>query len=71
MTTVTLAVPTVHCRACKLNIEEALDDVTGVASSDVDIDAKTVSVTFDAAVLSSDEVVAAVTEAGYPASATA
>ena len=38
MATIELAVPTVHCTACKLNIEESLEDVAGVAASSVDLD---------------------------------
>ena len=40
MTTIELSVPTVHCRSCKLNIEESLEDVPGVRASTVDLDAK-------------------------------
>lgn len=68
MESVTLSVPTVHCQSCKLNIEESLEEVDGVASSDVDLDAKTVTVTFDPADVDADSVAAAITAAGYPAS---
>ena len=42
MTTIELSVPTVHCRSCKLNIEESLEDVVGVRASTVDLAAKRV-----------------------------
>ena len=40
MTTLDLAVPTVHCNACKLNIEEALEELAGVNDATVDLAAK-------------------------------
>ncbi|MGB0112294.1 MAG: heavy-metal-associated domain-containing protein [Ilumatobacteraceae bacterium] len=66
METATLNVPTVHCRACKLNIEESLEDVGGVSDSSVDVDAKQVSVTFDPAVVDQAAISAAIVAAGYP-----
>ena len=47
MTTIELSVPTVHCRSCKLNIEESLEDVAGVHASTVDLAAKRVAVDYD------------------------
>jgi len=49
MTTIELSVPTVHCRSCKLNIEEALEEVDGVSAGEVDLDRKAVTVTYDPA----------------------
>jgi copper chaperone CopZ len=69
MNDVTLNVPTVHCRSCKLNIEETLEELDGVTASDVDLDAKTVTVNFDPAVVSAEVIASTVTDAGYPASA--
>ena len=40
METVTLSVPTVHCHACKMNIEEALDELAGVDTCRVDLATK-------------------------------
>jgi copper chaperone CopZ len=66
MTTTTFHVPTVHCRSCKLNIEEALDDVAGVVTRDVDVDAKEVTVSFDDAAVDVATIGAAIAAAGYP-----
>jgi copper chaperone CopZ len=68
MTTVELAVPTVHCNACKLNIEESLEDVPGVTTSAVDLDAKRVTVDYDADAVDLATITAAITDAGYPVS---
>jgi copper chaperone CopZ len=66
--TITLTAPTVHCRSCKLTIEETLDELSGVASSDVDFDAKRVTVTFDPAAVDRTAITAAIEAAGYPVS---
>ena len=68
MTTTELAVPTVHCRACKLNIEERLEDVPGVTGSVVDLDAKRVAVDYDPATVDLGTITAAIEDAGYPVS---
>jgi copper chaperone CopZ len=67
MTTVQLEVPTVHCRSCKLNIEESLADLDGVTTSDVDVDAKRVTVSFDGDRVDIAAIVSAIAEAGYRA----
>ena len=64
--TVTLAVPTVHCRSCQLNITETLEELPGVATSRVDLDAKQVTVEFDPATVDTAAITAAVEDAGYP-----
>jgi copper chaperone CopZ len=66
MATLELAVPTVHCNACKLNIEESLEDLKGVGRSDVDLDAKRVVVDYDPATVDPIAITAAVEQAGYP-----
>ena len=69
METVDVPVPTVHCRSCMLTIREALDELHGVAGSDVDLDAKRVTITYDADTVDEAEIVAAIEEAGYPTGA--
>jgi copper ion binding protein len=69
METVTLSLPTVHCQACKLNIEESLDELEGLSANDVDLDAKTVTVSFDPDKVDLGRISAAIREAGYPVSA--
>lgn len=68
MEAITLNVPTVHCRSCKLNIEESLEEVAGVASSNVDVDAKNVVVNYDPATIDASSIRAAVIDAGYEVS---
>ena len=66
MQTIELAVPTVHCTACKLNIEESLEEVAGVTASDVDLDAKRVRVEFDPSSVNPATITKAIEDAGYP-----
>ena len=68
MTTIELSVPTVHCRSCQLNIEESLEDVTGVRASAVDLAAKRVSVDYDADTVDAATIAATIEAAGYPVS---
>ncbi|MDP8931136.1 MAG: cation transporter [Actinomycetota bacterium] len=71
MTTETILVPEIHCDHCKTSIEDALRPIGGVASSTVDVGAKTVTVEYDDAAVSRDVIVAAIEDQGYvvPASA--
>ncbi len=66
METLSISVPTVHCTSCKLNIQESLEELAGVATSDVDVDAKQVTVTFDPAEVEPVAITAAIEDAGYP-----
>jgi copper ion binding protein len=59
----------VHCQACTLKIEESLDELEGVSANDVDLDAKTVTVSFDPDKVDVERISAAIREAGYPVSA--
>jgi len=66
MTTRTYSVPGISCDHCKQAIEGELAKVSGIASLNVDVGAKTVRVDGDAA----DAVVrAAIDEAGYDVAA--
>lgn len=66
MATIELDVPTVHCTSCKLNIEESLEEVSGVGGCNVDLDAKRVSVDYDPAAVDPATITAAIESAGYP-----
>lgn len=68
METLSLAVPTVHCTSCKLNIEESLDELHGVAGSAVDLDAKHVVVTYDPTSVDAATITATIEDTGYPVS---
>jgi copper chaperone CopZ len=62
MTTLTYSVPGISCGHCKSAIEAEVNQLEGVESVTVDIDAKTVMVVGDA---TEEAVRAAVDEAGY------
>jgi copper chaperone CopZ len=66
MATIQLDVPTVHCTACKLNIEESLEELPGVTVGRVDLDAKQVTVTYDPDTVELDAIAATIAAAGYP-----
>jgi copper chaperone CopZ len=66
METITLSVPSVHCHACRLNIEEALDELTGVDSCSVDLATRSVTLTYDPDAVELPEIIEAIEDAGYP-----
>lgn len=66
METITLTVPTVHCRSCQLNIEESLEELDGVASSHVELDDKQVTITYDPAAVGPNAITRTIEESGYP-----
>ena len=57
------------CALCPVTVKAAMEAVDGVKSVEIDIDAKTATVTFDASVASAEDISAASTNAGYPAAA--
>ena len=65
MTEQTYAVPAIHCEHCALSIREEVSEVPGVESVEVDLDAKTVTVS--GREVSGVLVRAAIVEAGYEA----
>jgi len=66
MTTVDLGVSTVHCNACKLNIEESLEELAGVNNATVDLAAKRVQVDYDPAAVDDATITATIEAVGYP-----
>lgn len=62
-----LDVENMTCAACGLTIKAALQREPGVTSTDVDGEAGTVTVGFDAERITVDRVAVAITEAGFPA----
>lgn len=64
--TVTLNVSGMTCAACPITVKKALEKVAGVSKVDVRFEKKQVSVTFDDAKTSTDALVKATTDAGYP-----
>jgi periplasmic mercuric ion binding protein len=65
--TAVLEVENMTCAACGLTIKTALQREPGVTSTEVDGDAGTVTVAFDAERITVDQVATAITEAGFPA----
>jgi len=68
MASIELAVPTVHCTACKLNIEESLEELAGVSRSDVDLEAKRVRIDYEPEAVDPAVIAEAIEAAGYPTS---
>ena len=66
--TVLLDVQHMTCALCPITVKKALRQVPGVTDARVDMDKKTVSVTFDADKASVATLVKATTHAGFPAS---
>lgn len=63
---ITLSVPDVSCAHCVAAVDEALSPIAGVSTVMTDLDSKQVSVSFDPANVSVDQIAAALDEAGYP-----
>lgn len=59
------AVPEVHCGHCKQSIEGVLRPLEGVSDAVVDVDNKSVVVSFDASIVDRGAIVATIEEAGY------
>jgi len=66
MEEVTYNVPDISCQHCKQSIEDEVSQVQGVASVEVDVEAKTVTVTGE---LDEQAIVSAIDEAGYEVAA--
>ena len=67
MSTITYSVPDISCGHCRTAITSEVSTVAGVESVDVDLDAKTVTVT--GSTLDETAVIAAIDEAGYEVAA--
>jgi copper chaperone len=65
MTTMTLNVPDISCDHCKSSIEGAVAELSGIEKVEVHIDAKTVDVAFDEAMVQRDAIVGAIEDQGY------
>lgn len=67
MSTITYSVPDVSCGHCRSAITSEVSTVAGVESVEVDLDAKTVTVTGEP--LDEQAIIAAIDEAGYEVAA--
>lgn len=61
----TFKVPEVSCGHCKATVEGALQPVEGVSEAVVDIDGKTVAVTYDETTVDRAALIAAIESSGY------
>jgi mercuric ion binding protein len=64
--TATLAVENMTCGTCPIVVKKALERMPGVASTSVDLDKKTATVTFDPDKATLAQLTQATTEAGFP-----
>ncbi len=64
-TTTILRVPEISCDHCKHSIEGAVGALTGVESVNVEIEPKTVHLTYDESALGLETVKAAIEAVGY------
>lgn len=65
MTTQTLTVPEIHCGHCKTSIEEALSALEGVESVEVEIEPRTVNLSYDESTVGMEDIKAAIEAVGY------
>ena len=64
--TVTLSVPGMTCAACPITVKKALGKVAGVAKTEVNLDKREATVTFDDTRTTVDALTRATRDAGYP-----
>jgi copper ion binding protein len=65
----TFNVPDMSCGHCKAAVEGELNKLSGVESSNADVDKGAVAVRYDASRVSADDLRGAVEEAGYTVAA--
>lgn len=65
MTTETLSVPDISCDHCKVSIEGAVTELTGVERVEVNIDDRVVDVAYRSDQVSRSQIVAAIEDQGY------
>ena len=65
--TTTFAVDKMTCAACPITVKMAMERVDGVKTVEVDLQAKSATVTYDPSVVTPDAIGQTSTNAGYPA----
>lgn len=65
MQTEVFTVPGISCDHCRRAITESVRRLAGIASVEVDLEAKKVAVTFDPSSTGADRIRVAIEEAGY------
>jgi copper chaperone len=69
MTEKTLRVPGMHCSHCKTAIEGELSKISGVESSNADVEKGTVEISYDERAVTTEDLKDAIEEAGYTVAA--
>ncbi len=64
--TATLSVEGMTCAACPITVKKALGKVPGVSRAEIDFDKRQAIVTYDAAKTSTEALMRATRDAGYP-----
>lgn len=62
---ITLTAPDMSCNHCKMTIESAVKELSGITSVNADPNTKKVIVEFDEHVISLDDIKGVIAEAGY------
>ncbi|NLX02626.1 MAG: heavy-metal-associated domain-containing protein [Syntrophomonadaceae bacterium] len=65
MEQVVLNVAGMSCQHCKMAVEKALQNLSGVTHAEVDLAAKTVKISYETAQVTPEDFEKAVTDAGY------
>lgn len=65
MTTRTITVPEIHCGHCKTSIEEAVSALDGIRSVDVDIEPRTVRLSYDESRVGMEDIRGTIEAIGY------
>jgi copper chaperone len=69
MTEKTMRVPDMHCGHCKAAVEGELNRLSGVESSNADVENGTVEVSYDERMVTTEDLKNAIEEAGYAVAA--
>ena len=59
-----------HCRSCSMLVDMTLQDLDGVSEAQTDLTSGTTEVSFDASIVSVDDLIGAIRAVGYEASLT-
>ena len=65
----TLRVPDMHCGHCKAAVESELSKISGVESSNTDVEKGIVEVSYDEGTVTTEDLEDAIEEAGYTVAA--
>ncbi len=69
MADITLNVPDISCNHCKMSIEGAVNGLSGIDTAVVDIEGRSVAVSYDDSSQTRDAIVNAIEEQGYEVAA--